>query len=196
MNAKNRMYTGIAALCFGVIAIIGGVVLFSSDSDTVENSAQESSQTEATTQQQATATPTVQQPVATATTPTAQEAAPSAPEEPATETPDTTAQPSRFITLAEYNADQAAYADQNKVLFFHASWCSICKGIENDINSDPTQIPSNTTFILTDYDSETALRQTHGVTYQFTFVQIDNTGSQIAKWSATNLDKAIAGVQS
>ena len=87
------------------------------------------------------------------------------------------------------------YQPSTKVLFFHASWCSICKGIEDEINADLSRLPSGSTFIKVDYDSETDLRQQHGVTTQYTFVQIDNDGKQIAKWSATNLDKAIAGIQ-
>jgi len=102
----------------------------------------------------------------------------------------------RFITLASFDANQDSYSDNSKVLFFHASWCSICVGIENEINTDPSRIPSGTTMIKTDYDSETALRQKYGVNNQYTFVQIDNDGNQIAKWSATSLDKALAEVQS
>jgi thioredoxin 1 len=99
-----------------------------------------------------------------------------------------------FITLAEFESHKDTYNDQKKVLFFHASWCPICNGIEEEITSDPTQIPSNTTFIKTDFDSSTDLRKKYGVTTQYTFVQIDNEGNELDQWSATNLDKAIAGI--
>lgn len=100
-----------------------------------------------------------------------------------------------YITLAEYSSNPQQYAGTNKVLFFHASWCPICRSIDEDINSDTSQIPDGTVFIKTDFDSETELRQTHGVTYQYTFVQIDDEGSQVAKWTATSLDNAVAGIQ-
>ncbi len=108
---------------------------------------------------------------------------------------DSSTNASRYITLSDYNADKSAYSSNKKVLFFHASWCPICKAIEEDIESDESQIPEGTTFIQVDYDSNTALRQKYGVTYQYTFVQIDNEGTEQKQWSALNLDKAIAGIQ-
>jgi thiol-disulfide isomerase/thioredoxin len=99
-----------------------------------------------------------------------------------------------YVTLADYESDENSYKDQKKVYFFHASWCPICKSIDEDITSDPSQIPSDTTFIKTDFDTATELRQKYGVTTQYTFVQVDNDGNEVAQWSATNLDKAIAGI--
>jgi thiol-disulfide isomerase/thioredoxin len=99
-----------------------------------------------------------------------------------------------YTTLAEFEGHKDNYNDQKKVLFFHASWCPICKSIDEDITSDTSQIPSGTSFIKTDFDTSTELRQKYGVTTQYTFVQIDNNGNEIAQWSATNLDKAIAGI--
>ncbi len=101
-----------------------------------------------------------------------------------------------FITLAEYSAGEATYAENTKVYFFHAAWCSVCVGIENEINADPSRIPEGTTLIKVDYDTQTALRQEYGVTTQYTFVQFDNSGNKIAKWSAINLNKALEGIQS
>lgn len=99
-----------------------------------------------------------------------------------------------YVTLAEFDAHKESYDSQKKVYFFHASWCPICKSIDEDISSDPTQIPSGTTFIKTDFDTSTDLRQKYGVTTQYTFVQVDNEGNEVDQWSATSLDKAIAGI--
>lgn len=99
-----------------------------------------------------------------------------------------------YVTLADFESNKESFSDQKKVHFFHASWCPICKSIDEDITSDPSQIPSGTTFIKTDFDSNTALRQKYGVTTQYTFVQIDNDGNEVAQWSATSLDRAIAGI--
>lgn len=99
-----------------------------------------------------------------------------------------------YITLADYDSDKAKYNDSKKVYFFHASWCPICQSIEKEINSDASKIPKGVTLIKTDFDSSTDLRKKYGVTTQYTFVQIDNDGNQQAKWSATSLDDAIAGI--
>lgn len=99
-----------------------------------------------------------------------------------------------YITQSEFQQNQSAYAGVTKVLFFHASWCPICQSIDKDISSDPAQIPESTVFIKTDFDSSTELRQKYGVTTQYTFVKIDEGGNELKQWSATNLDKAIAGI--
>ena len=100
-----------------------------------------------------------------------------------------------YTTLADFNKDPSVYKDNKKVYFFHAAWCPICRGIDEDISSDISQIPSGTTFIKTDFDTSTSLRQKYGVTTQYTFVQVDSSGNEVKQWNATTLDKAIAGIQ-
>ncbi len=101
-----------------------------------------------------------------------------------------------YVTLADYNKDPSKYADSKKVYFFHASWCPICQGIDKEINADMSKIPAGVTLIKTDFDSSTDLRQKYGVTTQYTFVQVDNSGNETAQWSATSLQKAIDGIKS
>ncbi len=101
-----------------------------------------------------------------------------------------------YVTLADYNADTAKYADTKKVYFFHASWCPICQGIEKEIKADMSRIPAGVTLIKTDFDTSTALRQKYEVTTQYTFVQVDNDGNEVVQWSATSLADALAGIKS
>lgn len=101
-----------------------------------------------------------------------------------------------YVTLADFNADRSKYADSKKVYFFHASWCPICKSINAEIEADITKVPAGLTIIKTDFDTATALRQKYGVTTQYTFVQFDANGDKLAKWSATSLAAAVAGVKS
>jgi len=101
-----------------------------------------------------------------------------------------------YVTLADYNNDPSKYADSKKVYFFHASWCPICQGIDEEINADMSKIPAGVTLIKTDFDNSTDLRQKYGVTTQYTFVQVDSNGNETAQWSATSLDKAIDGIES
>lgn len=101
-----------------------------------------------------------------------------------------------YVTLADYNADPSKYADSKKVYFFHASWCPICKSIDEEISSDTSAIPTGVTMIKTDFDSATDLRKKYGVTTQYTFVQVDDNGNETAQWSATSLAKALDGIES
>lgn len=88
-----------------------------------------------------------------------------------------------YITLAEYDKDPAARAGTKVVLFFHAPWCPSCRATEAAIGT--SGVPDGLTLVKVDYDSETALRQQYGVTYQHTFVQVDAQGRELAKWTGS-----------
>lgn len=100
-----------------------------------------------------------------------------------------------YVTLADYESNKSAYADSTKVYFFHAPWCPICKGIDEEITADTSKIPDGVTLIKTDYDSNTTLRQKYGVTYQYTFVQVDGSGNEVKQWTATNYDEVVDGMK-
>ena len=86
----------------------------------------------------------------------------------------------------EYIPEKIALAATGKVvLFFKASWCETCRGVDKDIIAHAALIPSNLTILKVDYDSSTALKQKYGVTYQHTFVQVDANGNKIDKWSGS-----------
>lgn len=93
--------------------------------------------------------------------------------------------PGSYIALADYEADQAAYADTDVVLFFNAEWCSTCKIARDNIQSDLAAIPSGLTIVVVDFDTANELRQQYGVTVQHTFVQVDADGNELAKWSGS-----------
>ena len=95
-------------------------------------------------------------------------------------------------TYEEYAASKIALAaKEDVVLFFHASWCPICRAIETEINKDPSKIPAGVHILKVNYDEATALRQKYGVTVQHTFVQVDAQGNSLGKWSD---ESTLAGV--
>lgn len=71
------------------------------------------------------------------------------------------------------------------VLFFWAGWCPTCQALERNLNAEIDQFPADLTILRTNYDSETALIQKYGVSYQHTLVQIDAKGNLIKKWSGS-----------
>lgn len=77
--------------------------------------------------------------------------------------------------------------DHKVVLFFHAPWCPFCKAADAAFKAKLDQIPANVVILKTDYDSNTALKQQYGVTYQHTFVQIDKDGNMLSKWNGGDL---------
>jgi len=87
-------------------------------------------------------------------------------------------------TYEAYSSEKIAWAETGDVvLFFRASWCPSCKALDSSIKANLDSIPSDLTILDVNYDTETALKQKHGVTQQHTLVQVDAEGNQIAKWS-------------
>lgn len=85
-----------------------------------------------------------------------------------------------------YIPEKLARADSGDViLFFKATWCPSCRALDADIKDNLGQIPSGVTILELNYDTETALKQKYGVTYQHTLVQVDADGTLIKKWDGS-----------
>ena len=100
-------------------------------------------------------------------------------------------------TYEDYSADKLALATNGKVvLYFHATWCPICRSLDANISSNLNMIPAGVHILKVDYDTATALKQKYSVTYQHTFVQVDARGMMITKWGdSTSLAGIIAKIQ-
>ena len=88
-----------------------------------------------------------------------------------------------YLTKAEYQSQMAERAGTKVVYFFHASWCPTCRATEKAIDEDG--IPAGLTVVKVDFDYETDLRKTYGITPQHTFVQVDEDGDELAKWTGS-----------
>jgi thioredoxin 1 len=86
-------------------------------------------------------------------------------------------------------------AGNKVVLFFHAPWCPFCKAADLAFRAKVNQIPSGVTILKIDYDSSKDLRTKYGVTYQHTFVQIDNSGNLVTKWNGGDIANVIKYVK-
>jgi len=85
-----------------------------------------------------------------------------------------------------YSSEKIARAEMGDVvLFFHASWCPSCRGLNSDIETNRGSIPAGVSILKVDYDKETELKKKYGVTYQHTLVQVDKDGNLIKKWSGS-----------
>ncbi len=97
-----------------------------------------------------------------------------------------------------YSPEKVALAssEHDVVLFFRASWCPSCQGVDKDIKANASKIPASLSILDVNYDDSTALKQKYGVTYQHTFVQVDKDGTMIKKWSGSpTLSALIAEVK-
>jgi thiol-disulfide isomerase/thioredoxin len=82
-------------------------------------------------------------------------------------------------------------ADKKRVYFFHAGWCPTCRSANKAFEDNLDRIPADVVVFKTDYDTSGELKQRYAVTYQHTFVLVDQEGNQVRKWSGGDIDELI-----
>ena len=85
---------------------------------------------------------------------------------------------------------------KTKVLFFHASWCPICKTANQTLTSWYVHGEGMLTVYKINYDTEKSLEQKYGVTYQHTFVKVDGKGNLIKLMTGPSDDELKALLKS
>jgi thioredoxin 1 len=101
-----------------------------------------------------------------------------------------------YIEYSKSVLDQAA--NSRRVLFFYANWCPTCRPIDAELKENTNNIPEGVTVIRVNYSDtdtdkeEKDLAGKYGVTYQHTFVFIDQDGNEITKWNGGGLDQIIS----
>lgn len=109
-----------------------------------------------------------------------------------TEKKDTT----RYIEYSKEAFEKSA--ENRRVLFFYANWCPTCREADPNLKVNAQKIPQDLTVIRVNYNDtdtdkkEKDLAKKYGVTYQHTFVQINNEGKEITKWNGGKIDELLA----
>lgn len=93
------------------------------------------------------------------------------------------AAPGAYLSFEEYENSMVERSGSTVVLFFHADWCPSCRATDESLTTDG--VPDGLTVVKVDYDTETELRQRYGVTTQHTFVRVDESGAELAKWTGS-----------
>jgi thiol-disulfide isomerase/thioredoxin len=96
----------------------------------------------------------------------------------------------------EYSED--SYGDsrlKKRVLFFHAKWCPTCKVANEEFTDKQNNIPDDVVLFKVDYDTESELKKRYGITYQHTFVLVDDQGNEIRKWNGGGLSELISNTK-
>lgn len=107
----------------------------------------------------------------------------------------------RYLEYGSLGLGSPHDASKKIVYFFYADWCPTCRPVDAEIKANLNKIPEDVVIIKANYndqytdDSEKALARDHSVTYQHTFVQIDQTGKIISKWNGGGLDKLISSIK-
>lgn len=79
-------------------------------------------------------------------------------------------------------------AEGTTVVFFYAAWCPNCRATIAELNARWAEVNPDLTVVIADYDKESALKSRFGVTYQDTFVLLDNEGNSVKSWNAGGVD--------
>lgn len=105
----------------------------------------------------------------------------------------------QYLPFAQNVLEQTA--GKKRVLFFYANWCPICRPADADFTSNVSKFPADLVLIRVNYNDdqtdadEKALAQKYGITYQHTFVLIDENGKEIKKWNGGQTDKLLSEVK-
>lgn len=98
-----------------------------------------------------------------------------------------------FQSEAQVNA---LAAEGKTVVFFYATWCPNCRATVAELNARWAEVNPDLTLVIADYDKETALKGKFGVTYQDTFVLLDDAGNGVKSWNSGGVDGLNANSQS
>lgn len=104
-----------------------------------------------------------------------------------------------YVEYTSTSLDETS--DSKRVLFFYANWCPTCRPVDTELKENSDQIPAGVKIIRVNYNDpdtdneEKELASTYGVTYQHTFVQIDENGNEVAKWSSGGLDDILENIK-
>lgn len=100
---------------------------------------------------------------------------------------------SRYMDYTRVAFDSAK--SKKRVYFFHASWCPTCKAANAEILGNLDGIPEDVIVFKTDYDSNAELKKQYGITYQHTFVLVDDMGKEVKKWNGGGLSELSANTK-
>ena len=103
-------------------------------------------------------------------------------------------------------ADQSGYVEYSeksfeaaraskRVLFFHAGWCPTCKPVNEELTEKIKEIPEGVVVFKVDYDTVETLKKKYEITYQHTFVLVDEAGVELDKWNGGGLAEVIEKTQ-
>jgi len=115
-------------------------------------------------------------------------------------------QPSPTATSALPSVSDSRYVDyspavyaeaiaKKRVLYFYATWCPTCSVANEDFTVNAARIPQDVVIFRTNYDSEVELKRKYAITYQHTFVQVDENGNELAKWNGGGLTELTSNLK-
>ena len=85
--------------------------------------------------------------------------------------------------------------DKKRILFFYAAWCPTCRPADANFKANLDELPSDTVLFRVNYDTEKDLKQKYNITYQHTYVQVDENGNEVAKWNGGQIEQLLSNIK-
>lgn len=105
----------------------------------------------------------------------------------------------KYVVFSEQQL--TSHANSRRVLFFYANWCPTCQPADQSFTQQTSRLPADVVVIRVNYndsqtdDTQKELARKYGVTYQHTFVQIDEDGTEVAKWNGGKIDELLSNLR-
>lgn len=106
---------------------------------------------------------------------------------------ETMAENGRYVVYSPEAYEQGN--DGRRVLFFYAAWCPTCRPADAEFEARADEIPEDVTLYRVNYDTEEALKEQYDITYQHTYVEVDEAGNEVAKWNGGAMDELLSNIQ-
>ena len=106
---------------------------------------------------------------------------------------------SRYVEYTSTNLEKSA--NTRRVLFFYANWCPTCRPADANLKQNVGRIPEDVTVVRVNYnDSDTdseeeELANRYNISYQHTFVQIDESGNEVSKWNGGQINELLKNIK-
>ncbi len=100
---------------------------------------------------------------------------------------------SRYVNYSK--STFAAARGKKRVYYFHAPWCPTCVPADKEFQTNQADIPEDVILFKTDYDSSEELKKRYSITYQHTFVLVDENENEIKKWNGGAINELIANTR-
>ena len=108
----------------------------------------------------------------------------------------TTPAKAQVLSFTDEAALDELAAKGTTVVFFYAAWCPNCRATVTELNARWNEVRPGLTLVIADYDKEQALKAKYGITYQDTFVLLDNKGDGVKVWNSGGVNGLNANTQS
>ncbi|MEK7571803.1 MAG: thioredoxin family protein [Patescibacteria group bacterium] len=105
----------------------------------------------------------------------------------------------RYVTYTPAVFEELA--NKKRILYFYANWCPTCIPADKNFQEQQAQIPEDITLIRINYndpdtdEQEKALAKEYGITYQHTFVQLDEQGNVVTKWNGGQIEELLSNIK-